>query len=339
MEQLQAVNLGGWLVVEKWMTPSLFAGTAAADEYTLSQTADGRRRIERHRQDWVTEEDISWLYQQGVRLVRIPVGYWLFTKADPYVSGTAPLDNCITWCERQGMQVLIDLHGVPGSQNGHDHSGQAGAVGFWDDAAYQRQAIDVLCIIAERYGQSPALWGVQLLNEPTVGVRLFQLRRWYRQAYEAIDELLPSAVKIVFSDGFRPRLLNGALKGLPRAVMDVHHYQFATKYNCCSRRSLALYTARLRRRQRLIARLQRTQQVMIGEWSGVLGHELLTAEKITDEAYQATWLPWHISLQRQTFAQAIAMSYWSYKVEDSESVWHMRMLVERGILRYNAQHE
>ena len=29
---LRGVNLGGWLVLEKWMTPSLFDGTAAADE-------------------------------------------------------------------------------------------------------------------------------------------------------------------------------------------------------------------------------------------------------------------------------------------------------------------
>lgn len=29
---LQGVNLGGWLVLEKWMTPSLFDGTTAADE-------------------------------------------------------------------------------------------------------------------------------------------------------------------------------------------------------------------------------------------------------------------------------------------------------------------
>ena len=31
-KKLRGVNLGGWLVLEKWMTPSLFAGLQAEDE-------------------------------------------------------------------------------------------------------------------------------------------------------------------------------------------------------------------------------------------------------------------------------------------------------------------
>ena len=32
--RLRGVNLGGWLVLEKWMTPSLFEGLSATDETT-----------------------------------------------------------------------------------------------------------------------------------------------------------------------------------------------------------------------------------------------------------------------------------------------------------------
>ena len=32
--KLRGVNLGGWLVLEKWMVPSLFEGLAATDETT-----------------------------------------------------------------------------------------------------------------------------------------------------------------------------------------------------------------------------------------------------------------------------------------------------------------
>ncbi len=35
MEQLRGVNLGGWLVLEKWMNQNLFAGTDAMDETYL----------------------------------------------------------------------------------------------------------------------------------------------------------------------------------------------------------------------------------------------------------------------------------------------------------------
>ena len=42
---IKGVNLGNWLVLEKWMSPSLFAGTEAEDETQLSgDLADVARR-------------------------------------------------------------------------------------------------------------------------------------------------------------------------------------------------------------------------------------------------------------------------------------------------------
>lgn len=32
---IKGVNLGNWLVLEKWMSPALFEGTSAEDEYYL----------------------------------------------------------------------------------------------------------------------------------------------------------------------------------------------------------------------------------------------------------------------------------------------------------------
>lgn len=32
---IKGVNLGNWLVLEKWMSPALFEGTEAQDEYYL----------------------------------------------------------------------------------------------------------------------------------------------------------------------------------------------------------------------------------------------------------------------------------------------------------------
>lgn len=332
------VNLGGWLIVEKWMTPSLFAGLDAVDEYTLSSTAEGRERIRQHRRTFITKKDIKWLAGQDVGLVRVPVGYWLFREDPPYVSGIETLDNCVRWCEVYGIKILIDLHAVPGSQNGHDHSGRVGPIDFWR-AGNQDDAIETLKTIATRYSNSPALWGIQLLNEPEVGLRPWRLRRWYRQAYDAIDTLLPDHVRIVFSDGYRPRLLSGALHSRPRAVMDIHHYQFATQYVRWSRLSMKWYQRRLRRRQRLMTRLSRAQPIMIGEWSAVLGRELLQAENIQDQEYKHTLLPWHVDAQTNIFHQAIALCYWSYKTEQADDPWNFRTLVEQGFLRYNGKNE
>jgi glucan 1,3-beta-glucosidase len=42
---LRGVNLGGWLILEKWMTPSVFEGTEATDEYTFAQTSGAKEKI------------------------------------------------------------------------------------------------------------------------------------------------------------------------------------------------------------------------------------------------------------------------------------------------------
>ena len=34
---VRGVNLGSWLVLEYWMTPEVFSGTGAVDEYTLAR--------------------------------------------------------------------------------------------------------------------------------------------------------------------------------------------------------------------------------------------------------------------------------------------------------------
>ena len=35
LNYIKGVNLGNWLVLEKWMNPALFDGTTADDEYYL----------------------------------------------------------------------------------------------------------------------------------------------------------------------------------------------------------------------------------------------------------------------------------------------------------------
>jgi hypothetical protein len=37
MGYIRGVNLGNWLVLEKWMDPAMFAGTEAEDEAWLSR--------------------------------------------------------------------------------------------------------------------------------------------------------------------------------------------------------------------------------------------------------------------------------------------------------------
>ena len=52
LNYIKGVNLGNWLVLEKWMNPALFDGTTADDEYYLPTQLDPavyEARIRTHR--------------------------------------------------------------------------------------------------------------------------------------------------------------------------------------------------------------------------------------------------------------------------------------------------
>ena len=85
-KKLRGVNLGGWLVLENWMTPSLFAGLNAEDEtsYCVELGAKATPALHKHWHDFITRDDFAWLANIGINAVRIPIGHWLFGADYPY---------------------------------------------------------------------------------------------------------------------------------------------------------------------------------------------------------------------------------------------------------------
>ena len=84
--RLRGVNLGGWLVLEKWMKPSLFAGLTATDETTWCAElgAEAPARLRAHWDSFITRADFAWLAERGINAVRIPLGHWIFGAPYPY---------------------------------------------------------------------------------------------------------------------------------------------------------------------------------------------------------------------------------------------------------------
>jgi aryl-phospho-beta-D-glucosidase BglC (GH1 family) len=57
--------------------------------------------------------------------VRVPIGYWAWEvgPSEPYIQGQLPyLRKAVDWARAHGLKLVLDLHGVPGSQNGYEHS-------------------------------------------------------------------------------------------------------------------------------------------------------------------------------------------------------------------------
>jgi glucan 1,3-beta-glucosidase len=123
---IYGVNLGGWLVLEKWMTPSVFAGTDALDEFSLCSYGDDTvlSKILNHRETFISLQDFEWLRDHGITAVRLPIGYGLFGDEPPYLETVQYVDKAFAWAEATDIKILLDIHTAPGSQNGWQESGQ-----------------------------------------------------------------------------------------------------------------------------------------------------------------------------------------------------------------------
>jgi glucan 1,3-beta-glucosidase len=326
-DQLRGVNLGGWFVVEPWMTPGLFAGTNAVDEHTLMQTADGPELIRRHRETFINEADFAWIAGHGLELVRLPVGHWTLRDVSPYRPAAELLDVAMDWAQAYGLKVLLDMHGAIGSQNGRDHSGLVGRRGFYDVSQHREDSLEALTALATRHAQHPALWGIELVNEPT-DPRVWRLWEFHHRAYRRLTEVLVPGTRIVFSDGYLPRILSGTLRGNPDfpVVLDCHFYQ--AFYPWDTRKTYEQHLAKARRRAKLIGWLQRHQPVLVGEWSAALDPSAYArrTEPVADLARG------YVGAQLDGYADALGWCYWSYKTTTRDD-WNFRHQVESGVIR------
>lgn len=326
---LKGVNLGGWLVLEKWMTPRLFAGFDASDEVGFVSLPGSHERLEQHRKTFITEGDIHWLADQGINAIRVPVGHWVFGDVKPYVGCVEYLDWAVEMAGKYKMKLIIDLHRTPGSADGHDNSIYNGAVRWYDAPELREQTLSVLERLAERYGQFEQVYGIEILNEPKVKVgRILLLRRFYQEAYKRMTPHMRPGMAVLFNDGFFPLLFNGTIRtnGIHPAVMDVHYYHFQVPFD--GWRSLNGHIHKAKRRALMIWWLRLRQPVIIGEWSVVIsGRRMSKVPKGERRDFKIRYA----QAQQRGQRAAAGTFYWSYKTQE-RGAWHFRSLVEDGDL-------
>lgn len=306
------------------MTPSLFVTTGANDLASLLQTARGKDIYRTHLKQWITEEDFKWMANKSIELIRLPVGYWSLQAKDGYPSTKSRLDWAFAMAERYNMKILLDLHGVPGSQNGEQHSGKRGTVGWWDKL---EDTGDILIKLAEHYAGSSALWGIELINEPRIDGNYKQLQIFYQSTYNNLCKILRPGTRIVFHDGFHPLRLSGAIKSKSAypVMLDMHLYNLRST----SRHVGWYFFVRDWVYRFMIWYVSRKQPVIIGEWSGVLPQPIFNRH---DSSQHPHLLRENISRQQQVYDRSFGHCYWNYKTENP-GMWNFRSLVEKGSMR------
>lgn len=326
-KDLRGVNLGGWLVLEKWITPSLFRGVEAEDEYTFSVelgSKEARRRLEKHRQSFITKKHLVQAKNIGLNAVRLPVGYWLFEDEDGFIGGGYKyVDKLFEWAEELDIRVLLCLHGAPGSQNGWDHSGRAGAIGWSGRGDSLDRTLGAVERICRRYGRNGALWGVEVINEPHPSHSVSLLTRYYRQSGRLVRRYCHRGVRWVVSDSFRPnRMVVGMIQSwFHKPVLDQHLYQLFTPED----RELDFdgHIKKTAKWERSLRRRQRWMEIVVGEWSAAMDELYQPELKKAARPFAKEQYVQYALAQQSAFKQVgCGWFYWTARTEDG-GVWSL----------------
>lgn len=293
---IKGVNLGNWLVLEKWMNPALFAQTTAEDEYYLPRQLSPEvyeARIRIHRSEYVTERDFVTIKRMGLNTVRIPVPYFIFGDRPPFIGCVEELDKAFAWAEKHGLKILIDLHTAPLSQNGFDNGGICGVCKWSQNPEEVEFVLNVLEKLAQRYGQREGLFGITPINEPitepmwtvmdvpgrypaldpelaagSAPNTLEFLHDFYTRAYQRIRAHVAPDKYVVFHDAFQLKAWKEFLTQpqFDHVVLDTHQYLMVAEALGCEQ-TLEGYLTYIREHfEKDIAEVQEYVDVVCGEW-------------------------------------------------------------------------
>lgn len=293
---IKGVNLGNWLVLEKWMSPALFQGTTAEDEYYLPTQLSPEvyeARIKIHRSEYITERDFVTIKSMGMESVRIPVPYFIFGDRKPFIGCIEELDKAFNWAEKYGLTILIDLHTVPLSQNGFDNGGISGVCKWAQNPDEVEFALSVLERLAKRYGNRKGLFGIQPLNEPitenmwetmdiqnryapadpemakgSAPITMKFLRQFYMDAYDRISAYMTKDKYVVIHDGFELMAWKDFMQEekYSNVILDTHQYLMVAEARGCSQ-TIEGYLKYIREElEPQITEMERYFPVICGEW-------------------------------------------------------------------------
>lgn len=192
---LKGVNLGGW----------------------LSQC--GPRYNEEHYNTFITEKDIETIKNWGLDHVRLPIDYNVVQREDGSFieSGFKHVDDCIRWCRKYGLKIVLDLHKCCGYVFDN-----AEYCSFFTDPKLQDMFKNLWLEFTRRYGHEEIM-AFELLNEVTEYRMAEEWNRISTETIKLIHEVVPEKTIIIGG------IYNSSIVGLtllPKPVDDHVVYTF-----------------------------------------------------------------------------------------------------------------
>lgn len=155
----RGINLGGW----------------------LSQCNHTKERYD----TFITEKDIERIASWKIDHVRVPFDYELIETEDgqPILENYSYFDNCIEWCRKYGLNIILDMHKAPG-YSFNDAYTESNTL--FNHEPLQKRFINLWTELAKRYGKYSDMVAFELLNE-IVEVSLSE--PWNELSYKTITEI------------------------------------------------------------------------------------------------------------------------------------------------------
>lgn len=337
---LRGVNLGNWLVLERWMKPALFAGTDATDEYSLGLALGDRteRVLREHRETFITESDFRWMRDAGLNAVRIPIGYWLLNPEPPFVGGAEYLDRALDWCDAYGITANLDFHGLPGHQGPEHHSGRSNHFRWDKEPRFLAQSLDFVEQVAQTYKHRRCVNMISLVNEPDMHMSGEFLMNFYEQGYDRVRKHMSADDVIVTIAAFTERRLpefHRKLVSRANVMTDVHPYPcFSPHWKPGQLVDFIAWGAA----EKLPAfRKTGPEDLIVGEWSLSLAEAIKPEFLALPPAEQEQAMRTFAGNELLAFEQCAGWYFWSYKTEIPKNLfqqhrWSYRDAVENGWL-------
>ena len=171
---IQGTNLGNWLNPEGYMFGLSKTNSAWMIDLMIRQMVgpDAAKDFwTAFRQNYITQQDIHFIRQQGANTIRLPFNYKLFTEEDYMgIYGEKEafniIDKLVEWCRKEGLYLILDMHDCPGGQTGDNIDDGYGYPWLFESERSQQLFCDIWQRIARHYRKEHVILGYELMNEP-----------------------------------------------------------------------------------------------------------------------------------------------------------------------------
>ncbi len=177
---LSGINLGGWLLMESWMSPVEDENEEMAYSDIIDILTNRFGKFKAHQlvglyeNNFITEADFTNIARLGFNCVRIPFWYGNFMTSDgewlTYDTDDNPgfrrLDFALRLCDKYNLYAILDMHGCPGGQSMNHSTGTIGKNELYTDEKNLAAMERLWAEIAKRYKNNVCVAAYDIMNEP-----------------------------------------------------------------------------------------------------------------------------------------------------------------------------